>query len=71
MDKLEQLSAQYLADEGNNCPYCGSCHLIKGNVNVEDTEAHRNVKCYSCHKEWTEMFEMEGIGIKIKDYYGI
>lgn len=70
MDKLELLSEKYLASDGENCPYCGSCYLTKGSINVENTGAYRDVGCYDCHKEWSEVFEMTGIAIKVKDYYG-
>ncbi len=50
---------EYLQEEGNRCPSCGSGNISGGNFGADCTYAWRPVTCKDCGGEWQEQFVMQ------------
>ena len=71
MDKIQKVKsiltgkpdeAAYLENGGKLCPFCGSDNISADESFVaEGLAGWQQVVCDSCHKEWTDLWQMTGI----------
>lgn len=61
MKTHDVLEANYLENDANSCPYCGSKNITGDAVDFDCLHAFRGVSCNDCEETWMEVFEMSGI----------
>jgi len=54
-------SEEYVRDDGESCPDCGSKVLIKADAYCESISAYQSVYCDNCRARWKETFLLTGI----------
>jgi hypothetical protein len=56
--------------QDEKCPYCGAerQELYYGNVEIDGKEAHQDVGCMSCEKQFTEVYSFHRV--ILTDYPG-
>lgn len=49
----------------NHCPMCGAEQIEGGDRDVEDGMATQRMDCKSCGSEWTDVYHLAGIRLKV------
>ena len=52
--------AEYVAQGGNMCPYCGSFDVTGGFVEIGHSCASQLVFCNVCARSWYDYYELKG-----------
>lgn len=55
-------SAEYVAHGGDKCPECHGSDVESGALQADGNVAWSPVKCYSCHFEWRDEYQLTGYG---------
>ena len=63
----EAQKKEYLDNEGEtrHCPFCRSSR-IGASRDIQETHslwAEQDVECYSCHREWTDVYQLVDIRV--------
>ena len=62
-----QQRADYLANNGRDCPYCGrGGQPDGGEVQIQVGSAYQKVMCLECEGKWTDVYLLTGV----KDGHG-
>lgn len=58
---LEPMSdAQFVADGGNCCPFCGSRNVETDSIQADGSRAWDETECGDCHAAWTSNYDLTG-----------
>lgn len=52
---------QYVQEGGTRCINCGKSTLLAQPLEIDDSEAWRDVSCNSCNYEWIEVFRLANV----------
>lgn len=53
-------SAEYVANGGICCPFCGSTDIEGGGVDIDVGGASQAIFCNECEAEWTDHYTLSG-----------
>jgi hypothetical protein len=56
-----QRKAQYLADGGSKCPFCGSDEIEGGHMEVDGTTTWQEVTCLKCDESWQDIYQLSDV----------
>ena len=51
---------EYVKNDGENCPWCGTNNLEAGAPNVSLTLIHLPVHCLDCNTQWYDEYRLTG-----------
>lgn len=57
----------YLGDNGNHCPYCGSTEITGMGVDLDGDSGEEQVICEVCHKAWADILLVSVVGLREED----
>ena len=58
-DPLEMTDEQYVANNGQLCPYCRSNDLRGGSFDCEGGAVSQQIDCGNCDKSWFDVYELK------------
>ena len=63
---------EYLSNDGNKCPFCGSESIDGGTIQTDSDIAWRYCSCDDCNSEWEDQYRMVGyntLNDKVKSHH--
>ena len=66
MSLTEEQKKDYVASEGQFCPYCGTemSNIDYGDISISGIYCHQKATCGRCEKEWEDVFVLDTINEK-------
>ncbi len=58
---FDELGREYLKQDGNLCPFCGSNDLNCGRIEVDSNYAWQDVRCENCEEDWKDTYTLTGV----------
>ena len=60
--QFEQAEKKYIEAGGVECLYCGSsAGLEGGSIDIEFGEAHQEITCSECGRDWVDSYKLVGV----------
>ncbi len=69
MSELSDRQIEKYRSKSYCCPFCESPNVSGGSVQVDDGGAHQSMGCSDCDEEWTDLYELVGIGTGHSETY--
>jgi len=61
-EQFEKAEAKYIEAGGVECLYCGSsAGLEGGSIDIEFGEAHQEITCSECGRDWVDSYKLVGV----------
>ena len=52
--------AEYVADAGSHCPYCGNRNIVGDDMNFEGGAISQEIGCDACGAAWYDVYYLVG-----------
>jgi formate dehydrogenase maturation protein FdhE len=62
-----EAAAQYVAQGGVVCPFCGSKHISGGDITIDNGTASQEVDCTVCEETWHDIYTLTSVTTEYAD----